>query len=574
MIQEGRLYLLFTVYVPQVETRTREVEVNGRKEQQAYTVRRYVPEQHHGQYTTDLFRVTTVGGKRLTAEEAAAKLGTEQEVLYSTSGKLLDPVYQGMYLPETLIVYLRHQLPHGHRTAPPPPPGEEVVLPPAPKFADVPHPRGRPPVIGLAINPVYDGQTTADDKVRLSVTDWRPVAESIPVQMEIKNALGNLQTITKSIDIEHWLGHGRWSDLPLADLALIDRQGQPLSAGARVKLTGGIFPVLLAHPGEEFDAMHLQHFRPETPIILAEVPVGEGRSFPNMLPPREMLAKVSDEKLIVYKPVYEQHMKKVPVTVVVDGKEVIQYKQEVYTATKSVGTDYPLAEVKASDASGNVIDGAALAERLARPSLVLAFENGWPVGPIYLTPVKPETLTLVLPPWSPSAADAEPPAPLPEAELTATGASPRFALAQLHSPGKLLVLREPQPTTVRSPQTVSKTVDGKVVNETVYETRIATHWDERAVSSRNYRLVDASGQPLDGDLAFGRLNKETMVLVSDQGKKVDPAWLSIYKSNTVVVYLRPMYGGYGPAPAVKPPAPIPMIQPHPTPATVPAPPET
>lgn len=580
VIQDDQLLITQSFTRWEAETRARTVTVNGQQQEQTYTVMRPVMERKNRQMFAGGYRVMTVGGERLSEEQAAERLTTPTDVLISTSGKLLEPAYRDLYLPETLIVYLRSDLncapvpevappPPAEGAAPAPtalkapaelpPPTKFPEPPPLPKFPELPLPKGPPPAIGLAVNPVFDGKTTADDKVRLSVIDWRTVMEEKPVAETFADDSGNLHKVVKMQAVNHWLGQGRSTDVPLAELALVDRQGKPLPPAARAKLAGGMFPVLLMSPGLPVDDAHFQHFRPEVPIALAELPPGEGQSFPNMLPPHETYAQVKGDWLFLYKPVWEQKIEKVPVTVVEDGKPVSTFQEKIITLTKTVGIPYPLKtaiHVKVADAAGKPVDRAALAERLAKESPVLAWDNGWPVGDIYLAPVKPDSLTLLLTPWAPSEpGEAPPPAPAPE--LPATGLPPRFALAQLHQPGNLLVLREPQPNTAHFAKQVSKTVDGKVMTETVYETRIVTHWYEHGVSAEDYRLTGIDGQPLSGDAAWGRLNKETMVLIGDQGKKVDPAWLAIYKPDAVIVYLRPRFGGYGPAAAPAPAAPPP-----------------
>ena len=62
IFQNRQLYVLFTAFVPILETRTREVEVDGRTETQAYTVCRYKTEQKQSQFGAEQFRVMTVGG--------------------------------------------------------------------------------------------------------------------------------------------------------------------------------------------------------------------------------------------------------------------------------------------------------------------------------------------------------------------------------------------------------------------------------------------------------------------------------------------------------------------------------
>jgi hypothetical protein len=279
--------------------------------------------------------------------------------------------------------------------------------------------------------------------------------------------------------------------------------------------------VLIASPDQPFDANHYKHFRPDVLIVRADVqPAMWQQEFPNFLPPSAEFAKIASDKLVTYQPVYEQ--------------QVVEDK--IKTLSKTIRFEYPLEGVKATDAAGQRIDAETLAKRLAKENLVLTWPNGWPVGDIYLTTTtKPDMLNLQLPPPA-RRVEGQTPPPAPEKAL-ATGLPPRFALAQLFN--DLLVLREPQPTTILAPKTVTKTVDGEQVTETVMEHREAAHWHERAISWDDCRFASAGGKTLDYAAAHKRLASETMVLVSDQGTKVDPAWLVIYKPEAVIIYLRP-----------------------------------
>src|SRR6185436_4626209 len=89
------------------ETKTRTVLVDGQNKQETYAVMYPKVVQQLRQVIADNYLVMTVGGERLTKEQAAKRFAAETDVLVTTTGKLLDPAYQKLYPPETLIICLR-----------------------------------------------------------------------------------------------------------------------------------------------------------------------------------------------------------------------------------------------------------------------------------------------------------------------------------------------------------------------------------------------------------------------------------------------------------------------------------
>lgn len=79
-----------------------------------------------------------------------------------------------------------------------------------------------------------------------------------------------------------------------------------------------------------------------------------------------------------------------------------------------------------------------------------------------------------------------------------------------------------------------------------------------AVAAGDYRVFDMQGKPVDPSVLAVRLNEWTPVLFSDDGRKVDPQYLVLYKPGTLIVYLRPQRP-QAPAPE---PAPVPVPAPE------------
>jgi hypothetical protein len=73
------------------------------------------------------------------------------------------------------------------------------------------------------------------------------------------------------------------------------------------------------------------------------------------------------------------------------------------------------------------------------------------------------------------------------------------------------------------------------------------HWNSRVIGPGNFRLFEVNGGPMDAAVFSQRANHPIIAVFSDLGKRVDPAWLSIYKPGGLIVYVKPeaMSGGYG-----------------------------
>jgi hypothetical protein len=141
-------------------------------------------------------------------------------------------------------------------------------------------------------------------------------------------------------------------------------------------------------------------------------------------------------------------------------------------------------------------------------------------------------------------ADATQAAPAAPAEAApASGPPPRFVKVQ--GLGDKLVLRETVVTSVyAAPPAAEGAAPAEAAPPLVEE---AFAWNSRIIGAGDFRLFSLDGKALDAAATRQRLSQPIIALLSHHGKKVDPAWLSIYQSEIVLVYVKPeaMQGGHG-----------------------------
>ncbi|MGV3483007.1 MAG: hypothetical protein ACO1RT_01175 [Planctomycetaceae bacterium] len=103
---------------------------------------------------------------------------------------------------------------------------------------------------------------------------------------------------------------------------------------------------------------------------------------------------------------------------------------------------------------------------------------------------------------------------------------------------------------------------------------MTTHVDSRVLDASAFRLYEVAGRPMDWAIFAERAARPIIALLSDEGKKVDPAWLSIYRPGALVVYVRPesRHGYAMPVPAAHRYAPPPPADSAPPPPPASAPP--
>jgi hypothetical protein len=316
------------------------------------------------------------------------------------------------------------------------------------------------------------------------------------------------------------------------------------------------------------------------------------------------------------KPVYETVVK--TVEEVQDGQKV--QKQVTYTVCKMVGETafrgLQLDEVKAYGLDRKRISSDRLAELLAEDTPVLICDHGQKIGATYLKLVKPDTIVLLMPapqvafaapapvavfapsppaPAPPPVEDNAPPAPAPPVEAPSpvpveAAPVPVEAAPVPPLPGENAVIDQPELPYAAQPTACLATIDGdgtlklRSVQSTGVEVT-AMKCDVQADGSQVCRPVsvkrssrteiteeiDAAevqaftvdGQEVSADELASRLAREVPVLVSGDGKSVDPLYLKIIRDDAIVLVV----------PVVQPAAPVIMpAMPVPAPPVEGAPP--
>jgi hypothetical protein len=578
IVQDGTLYRQQALFVP--ETRMRLVEVDGMKREEVYTV--MMPQSQVASTPKDGYRVYTIEGQPLTDAEVATALAKETEVLHSIHGKLIDPRYRPLYAPKTLIIYLRPEFAFPGYGAPPSP-GQPAKQPPT--FSSSPAPKGLPPSVGFLTD-------NGGGEVVLTEYRWDMVSEYKPVHFEMKDSNGNPSTVTKVVSQVHWVPEPIETRLKSAELTSVDRSGNR-THGLADELSEEPLAVFLHDAASEFDPGHFKLCQPHVVVIQGKFPMERLMTSYGAPPaPVEAFASVKDDHLIVGKMISESITEQREVTVIKDGKEAIQLITEARTVHKWVHQRLELAAVKAQDASGKALDADELKQRLATETPVMTAVGDEPVDPMYLVPLKPDTIVLTLPPLQapPAAAPPPPSGGAPQAaapaespvsslfvaaqapaaidpgaqsppKSPAEGLPPRLVKVQAF--GDKLVLREPKTMFGYAP--VAEPKPGEPRQQP--KPKAMTHVNSRVLDASAFRLYEVDGRPMDPAIFAECAARPIMALLSDHGKKVNPAWLSIYNPGALVVYVRPEVLGMHAMPV-----PVAPREAPPPPADSPAPP--
>jgi hypothetical protein len=104
----------------------------------------------------------------------------------------------------------------------------------------------------------------------------------------------------------------------------------------------------------------------------------------------------------------------------------------------------------------------------------------------------------------------------------------------------------------------TRTVDGKEEQYTYTTYCPQNQPADYTLQPEDYRVFGVDGQALDAAAIARRLRFSLPVLVSDDGKKIDPIYLKPYKPGTLIIYVRPGIEALlppPPPPAVLPSAP-------------------
>lgn len=126
------------------------------------------------------------------------------------------------------------------------------------------------------------------------------------------------------------------------------------------------------------------------------------------------------------------------------------------------------------------------------------------------------------------------PAPEPDAVKPPQGPAPQQVLARMDNEGNLEIMTS---RLVPEERTVTKTVviDGvtRAVTEkiTVFVSVQVTH----RILTQGMKVATAGGKEVDAKDVPDRLKKWTVVILSADGNKIDPFYLSVLKENTLTI---------------------------------------
>ncbi len=268
-----------------------------------------------------------------------------------------------------------------------------------------------------------------------------------------------------------------------------------------------------------------------------------------------------------------------------DGKTE-QVKQTI-TRVKSVPVamqrEYDAAKVQFLDNERRKVPGAVALSRLetARPALAVNDERE--INPAYFSILKQGTFVLILPSDPPVIIEKAPTPPAeklktsdhsqsftsviagePKQDAGPTGPAPLLARARLD--GKRIHIEEASEFTDLIKVKVAKEIDG-VMKELIAEmTVVRSTATTRTLDSEWIKGCSVFGKEYDARTLADKLQKPTTVLVSADGKAVDPYYLRVIQEGTIVVVAPTPYY------AVPTVVPAPAPQKFPTPGkVVPAP---
>jgi len=121
-----------------------------------------------------------------------------------------------------------------------------------------------------------------------------------------------------------------------------------------------------------------------------------------------------------------------------------------------------------------------------------------------------------------------------EAPAVSRTADPVFALAHIDNNGEVCIqtLRRVPKAEIH---TEKRTKDGATVEVPVEVMLMVPRLKEEKVNLKDLRAFDADGKSIDPQTLADRLKKETVVLLSTDGEKVDPRFLAAVKEGTLVL---------------------------------------
>jgi hypothetical protein len=224
------------------------------------------------------------------------------------------------------------------------------------------------------------------------------------------------------------------------------------------------------------------------------------------------------------------------------------------------------AKLKITDAAGTKVGADALAQRLKEETPVLMVLNGQELDARYRKLLKKGTLVLTLPRQQPIPPESIPPADAP-IEDAPKGKSPReegaksdgprreqpsFAGASIDAKG-ILSIRESGGTTTTQKAYLKAEGEGTPkgpvkIREVFAVTRM------RSLEASGVHAQRADGKAVSTASLRQLLKKELPVLVSQDGKRVDPYYSRIFRGDTLILVLPQPEPAYYGGPAAVPPA--------------------
>jgi hypothetical protein len=239
--------------------------------------------------------------------------------------------------------------------------------------------------------------------------------------------------------------------------------------------------------------------------------------------------KVQVRQIFVYNiPALEKRTKKDK-----DGKEVEYQVSVLKTMVHENTREVEVKDLTALGGDGKKIDAKKLPGLLEKETTVLVGLRGQKVNPLYFKILKKEALVLVVPPAFPGR-----PMPAKEPDKKADlpkGPAPQVGTAAID--GKTFRFTERSEYSYNMNLVHKAGKDGAAQEETVPVKYTTVSMTIRELAARYVRVYGRNDKPLAAKDASDRLAKETPVLLSTNGQKVDPFYLRVVKKETLTAVL-------------------------------------
>jgi hypothetical protein len=233
-----------------------------------------------------------------------------------------------------------------------------------------------------------------------------------------------------------------------------------------------------------------------------------------------------------------------------DGKEV-EYKVTIFKPVpKEHVREVESKDIKVLGGTGKIIDATKLPDLLSKETHVLVTQPNQKVNPLYFKLLKKDALILVLPnqillPKPPQgkgdkvkseALGGEEKKPDTKADFP-KGQQPQLGQGTIS--GKTFRLQQKYEYTYAEPRSHRVIKDRKEEVETFNIQNTTVTITTRELDAKYMQFFDMDGKKLASKDVAERLAKETPVLLSADGQKVDPYYLKVFKKDTLIVALPP-----------------------------------